>query len=362
MIERRKARIALGLSLAITGAFFLVSPQTHHYTDHLRHMGEAVAFVNRGFAIYSSTYRESVRGLRLPCPEHADLWADQPIPYPPCGILLHWPVAVLESRGWIAPPLSHRLIVTGWLALGCAACALAWRLFERQPRAAQAGLWLVFIPLTIGIGANGFYDVAYIFCAVLGLIFVQRGRVAGALVLFALSISLHFRALVFAPMLAVAVHQLWMRERGRALWHFVVPILLLAPAAAAAWMVQKNAAAFYPHNPVHYSHHSISFATLTVAGIGGVLVFTFLSQHATSATLAASWALTVVDPLHGWWHAAVLTAPALVLASGTPRAPSPARLGWLAAWGWAVLGGYCAFRHPLSPYWQWVEFAIRGVH
>ncbi len=345
--------------------FFLASQQgdlSNHYTDHLRHMGEAVALVKRGFQIYSLPYRQAIEGLRLPCPEHVGLWDDQPIPYPPLGILLHWPTAELESQGLVSPWLSHRLTVTLWLALACAACMAAWMLFAQQPKTARVGLWFIFVPLTIGIGANGFYDTAYILCAVLALLFVQRQKFASSLILFALSIALHFRALVFAPMMGIIARQLWIRERRRVLRHFAMPILLLAPAAAAAWVVHKNAGAFYPHNPVHYSHHSVAFAALGLVSLASGAILIHLRQYAATATIAASWLMTVLDPLHGWWHAAVLTAPGLVLASSQPEEPHLARLGWFTTWGWAVLGGYCAFRHPLTPYWQWVDFAIRGVH
>ncbi|MEW6433731.1 MAG: hypothetical protein AB1730_19665, partial [Myxococcota bacterium] len=149
-----------------------------HYSDHLRHLASARALVTHGFDVYRRPYAQVTEGL-YPCAAHAGLFDDRTAPYPPLGLLLHWPLAELEARGALAPAWAHRLqtLLDLWAGLAAAAAALA--LLRRREDA--VGLFLVVAPLLVGVGVNGFYDTFWFAAGVAALACLRAGRPFAAL-------------------------------------------------------------------------------------------------------------------------------------------------------------------------------------
>ncbi len=339
----------------------------NHYTDHLRHQSESLALLRHGFDVYRRPYSEVTAGLELPCGVHDGLFPERTAPYPPLGILSHWPFALIEANGFVSPQRAHGLLVLAWSAVAWLGVVLALWLSRRSGRTAQVGFLFVFAPLMLGMGANGFYDVLFVTAALVSVALARAGYTGSALVATALSGSLHFRALSLAPLGLVWLRDLW-RDRKAASALRVWPALALAlalllPAALSAAVVSQTLDTIPAHNPVHVSKalNAALFTGLSLLTFGALL---WARAPFTALSLLTALAAMLSDRAHGWWHAAVLLAPAvLLLAEEGAIADDPRRhrAAWLAVWAYAIAGGYLAFRHPLSPYWQWLLFVFRGV-
>lgn len=340
----------------------------NHYTDHLRHQSESLALLEHGFDIYRRPYSEVTAGLSLPCGVHDGLFPERTAPYPPLGVLAHWPFAFIEAKGVVSPQRAHMLLVLAWSAIAWLGAVLGAVLFKSHGRIALGGFLLVFAPLMLGMGANGFYDVLFVAAALLSVALARAGHTGFALVATAVSGALHFRALSLAPLGLLWLRDLW-RERGhgraqglRTWAPLAAAVVLLVPAALAAVVVSQTLDTIPAHNPVHVSK-KLNAALFSALSLGTFGVLLWARVPFTALSLLTALAAMLSDRAHGWWHAAVLLAPAvLLLAEGAPSSdPRRHRVAWLAVWAYAIAGGYLAFRHPLSPYWQWVDFALRGV-
>lgn len=99
--------LLVALSAASLGVWLSVATSNgdawNVWTDHLRHEGEAIALAAHGPRLFTLTYDEATQALTLPCREHYELWGKSGIPYPPLGVLVHWPIARLELAGVVSP-------------------------------------------------------------------------------------------------------------------------------------------------------------------------------------------------------------------------------------------------------------------
>ncbi|MDX2011700.1 MAG: hypothetical protein SFW67_15985 [Myxococcaceae bacterium] len=326
------------------------------YTDHLRHLAESQALVARGSAIYRQPYAEATQGL-LPCPEHTGLFPERTAPYPPLGVLLHWPLGALERHQLLSPATSHQLTATAWLICGLCAVWLAWRLVTSQ-LPGRLGLVLIVAPLTIGVGANGFYDTTFLLAGVGALVLLASKRPEWAMLALGLAAALHFRALVFAPVGLWALLEALRRDRRRALAFLGVSGLLVASAAWAAWHLSGTLDTIPADNPVHASHLLHARAPLRFLVIAAVAVGSLVAWRArwTALTVVAAVLVAMSDRSYGFWHALPLIVPPLVVAAeqGADR-----RAAWV-AWGWTLAAVLGAFLYPFTAPWQWLADVVAG--
>lgn len=363
--SRGTALVALLVLGLLGGQALRASPGgdlSHHYTDHLRHMAESQALVERGFAIYRQPYGEAARGL-FPCPEHEGLFPERTAPYPPLGLLLHWPLGWLERVGYLAPATAHRLMTLLWLAVALATGVLGLVLLRPHGRWALAGGALLLWPGLVGSGANGFFDVAYVLAGT-GALLALRGEKPGtAVVLLGVCAAVHFRALVFAPVGLWALLAAWRAGRGRALVSGAVAVGLVLTAAASAAALSGTLETIPADNPVHVSHLLRGKSSPPAFILLALGVFGYLLRHRypwAALTVLSGALVALMDRSHGYWHVLPLVVPALVLAAERPASASPAPRLWWAAWGWALVGALISFRYPLTPYWQWLVDVMRG--
>jgi hypothetical protein len=322
-----------------------------HYSDHLRHMASARALAAHGFDVYRRPYAEVTEGLR-PCPAHAGLFDDRTAPYPPLGLLLHWPLAELEARGVLAPAWAHRLQTLFSLWAGLAAAALALTLLRR--REDVAGLALVLTPLLLGAGANGFYDTFYVAAGVGALACLCAKRPLAALALLVVAAGSSFRALALAPLAVSALLALFRRHGAKAFAAGALGALLVLPAIAAGVTVASTLEQIPAHNPLHLSHllegrpRPLLLAALA---LGGAAVLARHRKLLAAACTLAAWAVTLSDRSYGYWHALPLCVPWLVFV--VEAAPDETRARWvaLAALLVALALGYL---NPLEVSWGWL--------
>lgn len=318
-----------------------------HYTDHLRHMGEAAALVEHGFDVYRRPYGEVTEGLPLPCELHRGLFAERTAPYPPLAILAHWPMVRAEQAG-LAAARAHRLAPLWWSLLALVAIALWAAQLSGKGWAAWLGVLGLGAPLLLGAGANGFLDTGYLACGVAAAVLLGRGRPGWALVLVAGAGALQFRGLVFAPLGLAALHALWRTGVRRGVGPVAAAAVLLVPALAAAWVVAGTLGTIPADNPVHVSH-PLRFWLLLGWTAAGALAVGWRDRPIFSATLVATAAVAVLERSYGYWHALALLAPLLACLAE----PRTTRRDWALALAWVLGASVLAYREAATPFWSW---------
>ena len=322
------------------------------YTDHLRHMGEAMILVDHGFALYREPYGTLIAHEPNVGAEHAVLFPERTAPYPPLSILVHWPWAQLEGSGVLSPSTAHQGVVWMWTVVALIAALAVVRLFAPLPEIAQLWAGALAIPLLVGMGINGFFDCAYLFAGIAACLFWRRQQPAAALGFLGLAAALHFRAAVFAPLGLVIVWE--QRKNSRALALGALSGLGVIPSAIAAVMLAGSLGTIPADNPVHYSHLKLALSLLVLLTAAAAVWLWRQQERLVAATVVVAAVLAILERSHGWWHAGTLLAPGLILAA------RPARVGW--QWPvllvWTIGSGYLAFRHPWSPFWEWVRFGL----
>lgn len=260
------------------------------WTDHLRHQGEAVALIKIGPALYQQTYSASTEHVQLPCPQHAGLWADTGVPYPPLGVLIHLPFALAERATWISPATSHRVIVWAFGFIGLLTTYLAARLLKGWRR------WLfvaIFGPLLIGTGFSGFFDTTFALAAVLA---ATHGR-GWAVVAY----LLHFRGVV------ALAHHSWKRA-----WGSLTAIALNSIVAVVASM---HLGVFAVSSRLHFSQpQSWWFPPVTAA------LWWFVRKEGFGWPVIITAVVMFTDRQRMFWHMLVFIPLVLdALRRGTTR-------------------------------------------
>lgn len=320
-----KARAVIGLALSAAASLALwlsiASPNGDpwsRWTDHLRHEGEAIALTHHGFALYAKSYDEATSGLTLPCADHAGLWGQTGVPYPPLGVLVHLPVALLERASVLAPATAHRLLtwLFGLAGLACAALGLH---HLRGPR--RIVFLVLFAPLLIGAGLSGFYDPLFVLAAMLAI-------VTGSRALAALGYLLHFRGLVSVTFVS------W-RARSRDTLLAAVAIALNTVLAVIAF---THLGVFELNSRLHWSRPAAWWFPPVTA-----LVWWFVRKEAFGLPLLLTGAFMFVDRQVSFWHLLVLVPLAFsVLRTGTTRAAWLITL-WMAVTAQAYLDSWIPF-------------------
>lgn len=288
------------------------------WTDHLRHEGEAIAFERWGLGISAHTYHEATAGLTLPCPDHAGLWGTTGVPYPPLGILIHWPIARLERAGVISPPTAHGILVWMFGVAGLAAAALGASMLSGWRRALFV---VLFAPLLAGAGFSGFYDTLWVLAALFALKHDSRAAAV-------LAYLLHFRGLV-----ALTFPNFRSGARGT----------LLALAAvgfntASALVAASHLGLFEINSRLHYTR-MVAWWFPAATGV----VWCFVRREGFGVPLLVTAAILFVDRQASFWHLLLLVPLAVsIWRSGSSRS-ALLITGWLIVTAQAFLDTYTPF-------------------
>jgi hypothetical protein len=326
---------------------------SNHFTDHLRHVGESLAFLQHGFDVYRRPYGDVAADVALPCPEHSGLWGALPAPYPPLGILLFLPLGLVERAGWLAPSTSHAVAVAVLALIAAITCVAGHRLLSREPPAARTGFYVIAAPLLLATGLNGFFDVAFVLAGVGGVLALGRQRPRLAVILFTVAGGLHFRALAFAPVALVAALRLGRMERWRIFPVAFIAALILVPAAASA--IVLDVSAFPLDNPLR--RNWVRLAAFTAVSLAWIVWNVRLAAWITASTSTLAAALMIADPQHCWWHALVMVVPLLVAPVDGER--SRHSWFWVAGWAWIVVACAIAYRDPWPPFFEGLRRALQ---
>lgn len=320
---KSRSFIVLALSAAVSLPIWLSVARPNgdlwdRWTDHLRHEGEAIALVHHGLGLYAKTYDEATAGLALPCPDHAGLWGNTGVPYPPLGILVHWPVARLEQAGVLAPATAHRLLT--WL-FGIAALASV-ALGLHHLRGARRIIFLVlFGPLLIGAGISGFFDTLFVLAALLAI-------VTGSRALATLGYLLHYRGLVSVTFVN------WRERRGA----MVLSAAAIALNTVLAVIAFSHLGVFELNSRLHYSRPAAWWFPPVTA-----IAWWLTRKEPFGLPLLMTAVLLFVDRQVSFWHLLLLVPLAFsVLRSGSTRT-TWILLSWMAVTAQAYLDSWIPF-------------------
>jgi hypothetical protein len=331
-------KLPWGLGLAAfavgVGWFAFASPRgdlTGHWTDHLRHQGEAIALLERGPAIYREAYVDAVREVRVPCEVHRGLWDGVGIPYPPLGVLLHLPLATAERAQLIAPATSHKGQVVLSLLAAMAAVWLALR-FVRGHRLLTGWVVLWLAPLVIGAGACGFYDVFFVLTAMFAF-----SRPIEAWGWRAVSAALHPRGFI-----ALSLGAFTRPSRREVALLLVCALSTIGVAVTVA----LNTPPLPFDNWLHLTRRGWIVLVLSAAALAALFWRHRRITWSLAFPMLTASALILIAPQRGWWH---LLPSALVPLSVRAEPPETQ----LAAMAWSVAVSFFFLRSawPAPLFW-----------
>jgi hypothetical protein len=281
------------------------------YTDHLHHpFATWVAFF-RGLEIYTRPFREIRNGTGWPY--YTEAWGAMPgMVYPPGALLLFLPLTLvgrltgaagLSLRGFGAISVLYMLALAAW-ALHQAIQAM--KVLPRGSRVATLGVTFLIL---MQMGLDGFFDSAFLGAGFAAIRAWRRNKPEVAILWLAVSAFLHFRAVVFAPLAAVALLQCW-RERSRI--RFFVP--KMAVSAGAVLLSLASFVLMYPATEVmrlslpRVVSKGNVMGVVTVVSLALAWVLSWRRQWLALAAQAIVVAMIFVELQPAWWHGAIVLA------------------------------------------------------
>lgn len=303
------------------------------YTDHLHHSFATWVFLRRGLRVYTEHFASISAGAGWPFP--TEDWGNMPMAYPPGVFALFLPLSLggkflsLSAHQFAAASVLYVLALTH-LAMFAVFCAL--RGLPAGSRAAVAVfVWMVFAHL----GLEGLYDGIFIGCGAWAVVRLLAKDPASALRWLGLAVVLHFRAVVFLPLILYALLCAW-REKPRAEWTWesllwfggacllsVGSFVLMYPATAD----------FRGAHPLVLFNGAARAAIVFGASALAIVVAAIAADAWVAATVCVCLALACVERQPYWWHAAVLLVPPLLV--GVARRPRQASVARAVLVGWA---------------------------
>lgn len=314
----------------------------NHWTDHLRHQGEACALFQKGIVIYELTYDEATRGVQLPCGAHEHLWGNIGIPYPPLALLVHAPLAWLEVRHAIAPATSHRTQVLFSVLAGLACLGVALRIAGgNKALLIYSLLW--FGPLAIGTGACGFYDSMFALAALMAIETAVAGR-STSWIWCGLASALHVRGML-SWMIAWSN---WEKARALRPALLCLGVAFTVPTMALAVYLMQHSTQFPLDNRMNLVRHGWILALGTMCA---ALLSVRRGHSMLSVSMVLACALVLLDRQTAWWH---LLATSMVPFSALNHQPTRGQLEQSTiAIAWVVCCSYLYFPSRIPAPFIW---------
>ncbi len=303
------------------------------YTDHLHHSFATWVFLKRGLRLYTEQFANATRGSDWPFPTKD--WGNMPMAYPPGVFALFLPLSLagkfltLTAHQFGAMAVLYVLALTH-LALFAIFCAL--QTLPSGSRAAVAVfMWMMFAQM----GLEGFYDGVFLGCGAWAILRLRKNDPAGALGWLGLAALLHFRAIVFLPLIIYALTcVLQTKPRAPRTW------AILLWLGAACLLCVGSFVLMYPATAeFRAAHHLVLFdrparAALVFGGSAlAIAVAAVAADFWVAATVAVCVGLACMERQDYWWHAAVVMVPPLLV--GVARKPRQASVARAVLLGWA---------------------------
>jgi hypothetical protein len=195
-IARLDLRWWLGLSVALSMVVVATAKTKTGdflggFTDHLHHTRATWTFLHVGWEVFTRPFGQV--GLEVPYPQLGLYWPEWPIPYPPGMPLAFLPMAFVGRYVPMSAVVYGKVLIVYLVVITHAALWVIANLL-RRPSAPLGIVPLVMVWLfSVRISLMGFYDAAWLLPGGLGLLFMNKGRSAAALVSFTAAALISFK-------------------------------------------------------------------------------------------------------------------------------------------------------------------------
>jgi len=199
--------IVISLSKSTTGTLISI------FTDHLRETTYSILFTKAGFKIFYEPMIKIVKEYRL---RNAYVtWPLVPFDRPLGCALIFLPFAYMENNLRLPIIIVNKLEIMFLIILaGTGIYILFNHLIDKElDRILIIILMLIFIPYVMFWAMNGIYDVVAFFLITLALRNLHYRRYLRSLLYLSLALFIHYRAVMYAPLLFYTFLIMVMRGR-----------------------------------------------------------------------------------------------------------------------------------------------------
>jgi hypothetical protein len=303
------------------------------YTDHLHHSFATWVFLRRGLRVYTEHFASISAGSGWPFP--TEDWGNMPMAYPPGVFALFLPPALagrylaLSAHQFAAGAV---LYVLAWTHLALFAVFCALKALPAGSRAAVAVfVWMAFAHL----GLEGLYDGLFIGAGAWAIVQLKANDAASALRWLGVAVVLHFRAVVFLPLILYALRCAWQtKPRTEGSWESVLWLGAACLLSVGSFVLMYPATAdFRGTHPLVLFNGAARAPIVFGASAVAIVVAAIAADGWVAATVCVCLALACVERQPYWWHAAVLLVPPLLV--GVARRPRQASVARAVLLGWA---------------------------
>lgn len=304
------------------------------YTDHVHHPFATWVAWTRGLgAVYRMPFSEGWQGTTWPYPLRE--WPSVPaMVYPPGVLALYTPIAVfgrycgLDAHGFATVSM---LLV---LVYAHVSLFLVLRLLADLPGRGRLLVGAILWVQMLEFGLQGFHDSLVLGFAAWSITSLRREKLGRSLVLFALSMSLHYRAgAPFAGWGVVLLLQLFRGPRRREDWQgfaFLVAVGL-ASVVTLLWSIGLASSELLHLEVVLATPRLWIFVSALLVGYA-----ILLGWHGEwLAALASLFALglTLSERCPFYWHGAIVLAAPLLIGVRRPKLAELPAAWWLRGLG-----------------------------
>lgn len=304
------------------------------YTDHIHHPFATWVAWTRGLgAVYGMPFSIGWQGTSWPYPLRE--WPSVPaMVYPPGVLALYTPMALF---GRYCGLTGHGFALVSMLCvLVFAHLSLYWvaRLLLDLPGRGRLLVGAVLWVQLLEFGLQGFHDSLVLGLTAWSIVALRREQLARSMVLFALAMSLHYRA--GGPFIGwglVLMWRLWRGPRERRDWRafaFVV-VVALASVWTLLWSIGLASSELLNLELVVSTRKLWLFLSAVLLVYAALLVCYGEWVAAIAAVVALGLTLTERCPFY--WHGAILLAAPLLVGVRRAAGDPSHHEGWLRAAG-----------------------------
>ncbi len=288
----------------------------HFYTDHMREEWTAWCFLQLGFKEFYTPVKVIARECKSLHPH--PFWAMNPVDRPLGCILVFLPFGILSNLGILPDVVVHKLEI---FVITLQAVGAIYLVLKHIKNRFVKIMYLTFLsPYIIHWALNGIYDSAVLFFVILGLLAYERGRYRLSLLSLTYAIVLHYRAIMYAPLVLGSILKLVRRRGIKALFLGLVCIVAIVvctivPAYLTFVKAEKIFSKKSPARAVGFAGFKIHTAKLFLyyTGFGCAIAYLLYRRriwHALSMLLGA-WIIWTIFAQA--WHAILIFLPWVVV-------------------------------------------------
>jgi len=185
------------------------------YTDHLRFEYVSWAFLQVGFRVFSTPLGEIGSVVHAVHP-HLH-WVMHPS-LNPLGVVFYFlPFGAISNLGIISDVSVHKLMVFSFLVAGYS-CVYYFTLNWKESK--HNLVTYVLLPIVFYLSStywalNGFYDLIPVLLIILSIQAYNKNDIFKGILLLAAAMLMHYRSLMYFPLLAYLLFRLWKRNNKK---------------------------------------------------------------------------------------------------------------------------------------------------